>query len=225
MYLCNHFLTKVFLTNFDHFGVYHLCEIPDSLWRQSDSAAFFFDGEKEEIHFSLEIKEEGCMFAQRSYFFVTTPDPNFDLEAFFKQKTGGKYIPSPPEEPMPERWQKPFSEWRYISYRNLEISRYYHVFGDLSSLSYTMPYTDLHGDDDDNMVSIIKEILQESTAPSSDGKLRAGTHTYDPFDRINSLYLKEIDCELTFQRHLSVDEIYEYDSFFSGILAEAFDSF
>lgn len=88
-------------------------------------------------------------------------------------------------------------------------------------MSYRASYAYYDEDDDNQMVNIIREVLRNSTAPSSDGEFSAETYVVDPNDRIDNPDLKYLDCKWSFHRHLSESEIAEYDSFFSSIFAEA----
>ena len=239
--LCDHDRTRVFLDEEDedimipfYSGRYYLWEIPHLPSRCSDSYLFSFDDEKETIEF---YPDSILMPDQKPYLRVKTPDPHFDLEAFFKRKTDGKYIPEPLGEPIPERWQEPSLEYlrrpasddyflEYLRSHSFSCSdtdgdRHYSTNGDCSWVSYRASYAYYDEDDDNQMVNIIREVLRNSTAPSSDGEFSAETYVVDPNDRIDNPDLKYLDCEWRFHRHLSESEIAEYDSFFSSIFAEA----
>lgn len=242
VYLCDHDRTRVFLDEEDedimipfYSGRYYLWEIPHLPSRCSDSYLFSFDDEKETIEF---YPDSILMPDQKPYLRVKTPDPHFDLEAFFKRKTDGKYIPEPMGEPIPERWQEPsleylirptsddyFLEYLRNSHRfscsDTDVDRLYSTKGDCSWVSYRESYAYYDEDDNNQMVNIIREVLRNSTAPSSDGEFSAETYVVDPNDRIDNPDLKYLDCEWRFHRHLSESEIAEYDSFFSSIFAEA----
>lgn len=245
VYLCDHDRTRVFLDEEDedimipfYSGRYYLWEIPHLPSRCSDSYLFSFDDEKETIEF---YPDSILMPDQKPYLRVKTPDPHFDLEAFFKQKTDGKYIPEPLGEPIPERRQETSLEYldrlysddylerlrehlrnsRDFSCSGKDVERFYSTNGDRSWVSYRASYAYFDEDDDNQMVNIIREVLRNSTAPSSDGEFSAETYVADPNDRIDNPDLKYLDCKWSFHRHLSESEIAEYDSFFSSIFAEA----
>lgn len=114
--LCDHGRIRVFLDEEDvdvmfpfYSGIYRLWEIPPLPKSYFHYYSFYFDDEKEKIEFYPGPFPD--MPDQKPSLRVDTPDPHFDLEAFFKRKTDGKYIPEPMGEPIPERWQKPSLEY------------------------------------------------------------------------------------------------------------------
>ena len=244
VYLCDHDRTSVFLDEEDedimipfYSGIYRLWEIPSLPGTYFHYYSFSFDDEKEKIRYYSDMSD---MSDQKPCLRVDTPDPHFDLEAFFKRKTDGKYIPEPMGEPIPERRQRtleylnrPVSDGYYEHLRNSrdfscsgkDVERFYSTNGDRSWVSYRASYAYFDEDDDNQMVNIIWKVLQNSTAPSSDGEFSAETVDVDPNDRIYDPDTKYLDCMWKFHRHLSESEIAEYDSFFSSIFAEAYALF
>ncbi len=241
--LCDHDRIRVFLDEEDedimipfYSGIYRLWEMPPLPKSYFHYYSFSFDDEKEKIEFYPGPFPD--MPDQKPSLRVDTPDPHFDLEAFFKRKTDGKYIPEPLGEPIPERWQEPSLEYlrrptsddyflEYLrnshsfSCSDTDGDRLYSTKGDCSWVSYRASYAYYDEDDNNQMVNIIWGVLQNSTAPSSDGEFSAETYVVDPNDRIHNPDLKYLDCKWSFHRHLSESEIAEYDSFFSSIFAEA----
>lgn len=241
--LCDHDRIRVFLNEEDedimipfYSGIYRLWEIPPLPKSYFHYYSFSFDDEKEKIEFYPGPFPD--MPDQKPSLRVDTPDPHFDLEAFFKRKTDGKYIPEPLGEPIPERWQEPSLEYlirptsddyflEYLrnshsfSCSDTDGDRHYSTKGDCSWVSYRASYAYYDEDDNNQMVNIIWAVLQNSTAPSSDGEFSAETYVADPNDRVDNPDLKYLDCEWRFHRHLSESEIAEYDSFFSSIFAKA----
>ena len=96
--LCDHDRIWVFLDEEEvdimfpfYSGIYRLWEIPSLPGTYFHYYSFSFDDEKEVI----EYYPDHIMPDQKPCLRVDTPDPHFDLGAFFKQKTDGKYIPEP----------------------------------------------------------------------------------------------------------------------------------
>lgn len=168
---------------------------------------------------------------------VKTPDPNFDLGAFFQRKTHGKFkselLPDSPRkiktdsETIPKLVPKMYptfwipcnsqsvadfedkAYWRFDRYDfEIGIIRIYRESGANSSLEYIIP--SLRKPDYDFM-----RIFWDSQHPSPKGTAYLFTKYYPQLGTVR-------ECSWDFKQHLTKQDIQKYDDFINGVCRLAY---